>query len=442
MKPLSLSSPVLFLLFFYFISFNTYAQIQVTSGVDPIEMVEMMLGYDIVFENVQYTGANHARGNFMEGDSAFLGLNSGIFLTSGAGYVIPGPNDDCNAGVNNNLGGNALLTAMIGVSTFDAADLQFDFMPLTDTLKIKYVFGSEEYNEFVNSTFIDAFAIFISGPNPLGGNYSNNNIATVPNSTNIPISVNTINNGFSSCEVFTSGPCTNCEYYYDNTSGSFLEFDGYTTPLTTQALVIPNEFYHMNIIIADAGDGIFDSGILLNGTCFPDFQSFSFLMQNNPGLTEDVFGTISGDTVLLTVPQGTDVTDLVATFDMMLCTKAFADNTQQFSNSTHLDFTEPVIYTLKGTSEKDWTVIVNILTTVKNPLFSIVKIYPNPSTGKFKISNVYNCKIKVLNYLGSTVTEFQHINQTNLIIENLKSGLYFIKIEKNGFVETRKVVIR
>ncbi len=429
-------SIVLILLFFA--SFASNAQIQITSGVDPEELVEMILSPDVPYDNVQYNGADIARGTFMESDSTSLGFSSGVFLTSGAGYIIPGPNSYCSAGTNNGMPGDPNL----GSATYDAAVLQFDFIAQTDTFRLNYIFGSEEYNEYVGSVFNDVFAILITGPTPLGGVYSSLNIATIPYYTNVPVAINNINNGWAFCGVVPTGPCTHCEYFIDNTNGEHLEYDAFTTLLPARINVVPDEAYHIKIAIADAGDHIFDSGLIIEGTCSSEFQSFSFLMENNPQLTEDINGVISGDSILLAVPQGTDVTDLVATFDKMLCTKAYIDTVQQFSDSSHLDFTEPVIYSLVGTSEKEWTVVVDILTDIESQVFSDVKIYPNPASGEFKISNINECSVKIRNSLGAVIKDYNHINQTQLIITDLTPGFYFVELRKDGYVETRKVVVK
>ncbi len=435
----SVSSIVLMLL--SFVSFTSNAQIQINSGVDPEELVEMILSPDVPYDNVQYNGADIARGTFMESDSTYLGFSSGVFLTSGAGYIIPGPNSYCSAGTNNGLPGDDILAMMAGTTTYDAAVLQFDFIAQTDTFRLNYIFGSEEYNEYVGSTFNDVFAILITGPNPLGGAYSSLNIATIPGYPIVPVAINNVNNGWAVCGVIPTGPCTHCEYFTDNTNGEHLEYDAFTT-LLPAVNVVPNEAYHIKIAIADAGDHIFDSGLLLGGTCFPDFQSFSFLMENNPQLTEDITGTISEGTVLLSVPLGTDVTNLVATFDKMLCTKAYIDTVQQFSDSSHLDFTEPVIYSLVGTSDKEWTVVVDILTSIESQVFSDVKIYPNPASDEFRISNLSKCSIKIRNSLGAVVKHYWIAEQTELTITDLAPGFYFIELGKDGYLETRKVVVK
>ena len=72
----------------------------------------------------------------------------------------------------------------------------------------------------------------------------------VPGTTQ-PVAINNINSGM------------NANYYIDNTDGQLIEFDGYTTEMQATVKVIPNETYQVKIVVADAMDAIFDSGIFL-----------------------------------------------------------------------------------------------------------------------------------------------------------------------------------
>ena len=64
------------------------------------------------------------------------------------------------------MDGDADLDALIpGFWTFDACILEFDFVPQSPTVSLKYVFSSEEYNEFVDSEFNDVFGFFVDGVN-------------------------------------------------------------------------------------------------------------------------------------------------------------------------------------------------------------------------------------------------------------------------------------
>ncbi len=301
MRAKSIPSFRLFFISLIFASTGLFAQIGIQSGVDPEAMVENIVGDGVVFENVTYQGANLARGTFSNGGTTNLGIESGVFLTSGAGYIIPGPNGpgSCSAGSGNGMPGDATLTALAGVSTYDAAVLEFDFIPESDTLRFKYVFGSEEYNEWVGSTFNDVFGFFVSGPNPDGGVYANKNVAIVPGTDpEVPIAINNVNNGYAGCDVDPTGPGSYPEFYSDNTGGLTLEYDGFTAVLTAFIKVVACETYHIKMAVGDAGDGIYDTGIFLEEN---SFESPKIDVQIDPfpeGVSENmVEGCVEADII-------------------------------------------------------------------------------------------------------------------------------------------------
>jgi gliding motility-associated-like protein len=267
-------------------------------GVTPVDMVENIVGEGIIYDNVTFQGAPGSRGIFTNGQTTNLGIASGIFLTSGAGYVIPGPNSSCYNGVNNGYPGHPALNAITTSTTYDAAVLEFDFIPESDTLRFKYVFGSEEYNEWVGSSYNDVFGYFVSGPNPQGGFYADKNIAIVPGTTNTSVKINSVNFGYSNCGVVPTGPCTNCAYYDDNTGGISLEYDGFTVVMIAWIMVVPCETYHIKIGVADAGDGIYDSGVFIEEN---SFESPKIEVETDPypqGVSENMIeGCVEADII-------------------------------------------------------------------------------------------------------------------------------------------------
>lgn len=89
--------------------------------------------------------------------------------------------------------------------------------------------------------------------------------------------------------------------------------------------------------------------------------SLRFAAVDNPGLGSDVTLTISGTNLAATVPFGTNVTALVATFEMIGASVEVGGR-PQVSGITPNDFTRPVIYTVvadDGTT-KNFTVTVTI----------------------------------------------------------------------------------
>ena len=295
-----------------FFSYTAIAQINILPGPDvtPIDMVENIVGEGIMFDNVTFQGADASRGIFNNGETTNLGIGSGIFLTSGAGYVIPGPNTSSSAGANNSLGGHPSLNAITTATTYDAAVLEFDFVPESDTLRFKYVFGSEEYNEWVGSTYNDVFGYFVSGPDPTGGFYNDKNIAIVPGTANTSVTINNVNLGYSPPNVVPTGPGLNSQYYADNTFGLTLEYDGFTTVLIAWLLVVPCEQYHIRIGVADAGDHIYDSGVFIEEN---SFESPKIEVQTDPfpqGVSDNMIeGCVEADIIFrLPSPEYAPVT--------------------------------------------------------------------------------------------------------------------------------------
>ncbi|HMG16497.1 MAG TPA: choice-of-anchor L domain-containing protein, partial [Saprospiraceae bacterium] len=127
---------------------------------------------------------------------------------------------------------------------------------------------SEEYEEYTCSGFNDVFGFFITGPSGI------KNIALIP-STNLPVKINFVNQG----TVGAFGNIANCTaplgslsysgFYISNPLGSpDVQYDGFTTVFTAESAVIPCSSYHIKLVVGDAGDGVFDSGVFLEANSF------------------------------------------------------------------------------------------------------------------------------------------------------------------------------
>lgn len=248
-----------------FVAISTsFGQLVVNNSQTAQQLVSQILaGNGVYVSNVTFTGSPISLGHFTGGQTTNLGMSEGVVLSTGSIFDIPGPNTTSNKTTNTLGYGDANLASLVpGFSINDAAILEFDFVPMSDTLRFNYVFASEEYPEWVGSMYNDVFGFFVSGPNPAGGSYNSLNIATVPGA-GVPVTINNINNGLTN-----TGPCVNCQYYVSNTPGLTIEFDGFTTELTSKILVIPCTTYHIKIAIGDVADHSFDSGIFLKKNSF------------------------------------------------------------------------------------------------------------------------------------------------------------------------------
>jgi len=224
----------------------------------------VLLGNGIQTSNIIFHGVAQQLGYFTHGNS--FGIDTGIVISTGNVGDIPGAvGVTASTNMQSNYTDADILTSMqqnsaLSASANDVAALEFDFIPLGDTVVFDYVFGSEEYPEFV-CNFNDGFAMFLSGPGVNGG-FANGavNMALVPG-TNTPVSISTVNSSTASCAQANS----NANLYVNNLGlgGSSVVLDGYTRVFKARYLVQCGQTYHLKIIIADCNDRIYDSGLFL-----------------------------------------------------------------------------------------------------------------------------------------------------------------------------------
>jgi gliding motility-associated-like protein len=233
--------------------------------------------------NVTYNGDPISIGYF-SGNVGLSGFDEGIVLTSGSALKAAGPDDQTSAGEMSSGGSDPDLSLLnTGYPTNDAAVLEFDFIPASDTIQFEYIFGSEEFPEFANSSFNDVFGFFLSGPG-ISGPYSNNsiNIAELPNGDPV-----TIDNVFNNPAYYVGSP--------DGSGGEGLaynndiQYDGATIPLTAEAVVTACETYHIKLAIGDAGDSSYDSGVFFKAGSFTSGASFTATSFNPWYSTDDVY---------------------------------------------------------------------------------------------------------------------------------------------------------
>ena len=263
-----------FILYYFLIIIignQLFAQTITTNAITPEDAIQnVLLGAGINATNVTYNGsaanAQITHPNVLEFDATgtTFPIESGIHLaTSGA----PGITD-------------ADLNTISGGAATNGTIIEFDFVPDGTFISFDYIFASSEYTSYTCSQFNDVFGFFISGPG-INGPFDNNavNIATVPN-TNVPVAINTVNQGFASSG--SNQPCldadpnfqNNTQYYttdYNtiyNSSPTLISFNGSTVVLPAQINVDCDETYHIKLAVSNAVDQILDSGVFLEAGSF------------------------------------------------------------------------------------------------------------------------------------------------------------------------------
>lgn len=251
----------------------TFGQLAVDTTVTAEDLVEdFLLGSGVLISNVEVYGTNEQNGAFTGGLNV-VGLYAGVVLSSAQAQNIDG-SSNTDIGYAEGLPTSPYFDDLLEVandvpvligqsfninSINEVSMIEFDFIPYGDSLSFTYVFGSDEYLEWVNSSFNDAFAFFVSGPG-INGPYTNNsvNIAYVPETDPpLPITVSSVNDDINSA------------YYVDNMENVGIAIDGYTVPLTASISGLEvGETYHIALLVGDGSDSALESIVLLEAGSF------------------------------------------------------------------------------------------------------------------------------------------------------------------------------
>jgi hypothetical protein len=203
----------------------------VNASNNATSLATLLAGPGITISNaVLFSASTTGSGTFTGGANA-IGFEQGVLLTTGTVNCAPGPNN--NTGCSGTGGGSSL---------------KFDFTSSTGNIFFNYVFASEEYNEFVGSSFNDQFQLLLNGVN----------IATLPGNAGA-VTINNVNLN------------TNSNFYRNNTGTGSLnldtQYDGLTTVLTASAAVLSGK-NTFEFKITDIGDSSLDSGVFIQAGTF------------------------------------------------------------------------------------------------------------------------------------------------------------------------------
>ena len=405
-------------------STTAQAQLFVDDSYTVPQMVTDFFGSSecVTVSNITYTGANGAVG-FFDGGLSNVGLGAGLLLTSGKTQNAIGPNNSGSQTNSNLTAGDADLDALIsGFTTQDAAVIEFDIVATEPTIEFKYVFGSEEYLEFVGTSFNDVFGFFIG---TIGD--AMQNIALIPDTT-VAVSINNVND--------TAFP----EYYINNGSGytapqntdpQYVQYDGLTTALTATANVVPGQTYHIKIAVADAGDSAYDSGVFLSTESLCGEGAFAPMGTFEAG--------VDGNTVTIQSDARYAIT----------YNWNFGDGTTSTQrNPPAHTYTQNGTYTITldaanncCTTRFTQTVIIGDATGNNTPAAqTILQVYPNPTiNGKVQVQTPNATTLQLYDITGKLLTTANQSTAT-FDLSNFGKGIYLVKATlPNGQVYVQKL---
>ena len=293
-----------------------HSQITINNSLyTPVQLVDGILvpaASGTTISNVTFSGVYNSSNRYQVGyfttattTLAQMGFNSGVVLSTGNTSDIPltlGQNPQaagqmstgyvsCTAGEIRETGTCPTIINDVNIlagttNYYNAAILEFDFVPVSDIVQFRYIFGSEEYtdnNGLINyqcSSYNDKFGFLISGPGIAGGQgFTNNarNIARLANGSQV--SINSVNGG----TVGSSGgapSAANCQsanpaWIQNNPSAEYLgtidgtELNGNTIILTAeQTGLTPGQTYHIKLLVTDVGDAAYDAVVYLEAGSF------------------------------------------------------------------------------------------------------------------------------------------------------------------------------
>tara|TARA_R110001583_G_scaffold48522_2_gene152037 strand:- start:7868 stop:10147 length:2280 start_codon:yes stop_codon:yes gene_type:complete len=250
------------------------------------QLIEDILIDSDCITNVVVT--NYVGGNFNNSDKSYGYFNAsgtsfpfseGLVLSTGKLANVEGPNNTLSDDDASSWNGDSDLEIVLNESnTTNATIIEFEFTSVANQISFNYIFASEEYQENNSNTckYSDLFGFLIRPI--LETNYTN--IALVPN-TNTPVKVTTVHPEIpNGCNAIN-------EFYFEswNNSSAPINFNGQTKVLTATANVIPNERYHVKLVIADEQNYRYDSAVFFEAGSFQssvDVGEDRLLATNNP----------------------------------------------------------------------------------------------------------------------------------------------------------------
>lgn len=228
----------------------------ITGNVSATNLAATVAGAGINVSNATLTfgGASTLpapTGTFTGGTST-VGFSDGIVITNGGIACATGSNTTGGCGLDRGTNN--------GSNVFDRTTLSFDFTSTSGQVFFQYVFGSEEYNNYVGSSFNDGFELLLN----------NVNIGVVPGNAGV-VTINNVNcltnSAFyrnNSSELLGDG--TACPVNQPNLNLD-IQYDGLTTVLTASGTVQAGT-NNFRFSVFDRADGILDSGVFIRAGSF------------------------------------------------------------------------------------------------------------------------------------------------------------------------------
>jgi len=277
--------------------FNSQLQAQVI-GIDDTKNASALV--NLLTNNsscLQISNTNVAGDTFTPGKNSYASFTntnanfpfqSGVVLSTWTSSQSIGPFVRNQGGGSNSWLGDPDLDQALNIKSINATYLEFDFIPLTNTISFNYIFASNEYQDDFPCRYSDGFAFLIKQK---GSAAPYQNLAVIPNTTT-PISSTNIHPAINFIDAVSqttkSCPANNESYFQQfNTSPtntSPINYAGQTKVLNATTNIIAGNTYHIKLVIGDDAVNYYDSAIFIQAASFNsiiDLGTDKLLATNN-----------------------------------------------------------------------------------------------------------------------------------------------------------------
>lgn len=351
-------------------------------------------------------------------------------------------------------------------SMHDIGSLVFWVKPLSTTFAFTYCFASDEYPQYVYSTFNDFFGFYFSGPFDTNGNYINGytaysmqNIALVPG-TNIPVMINTVNNGNN-----YGDPASYPEYHRVNCNNN-CNLNEYSTALPTNIITVaPGGIYRVEIDICNISDHAYNSAIyFLKDTRRFDYDTLNVSICDEeeyyfPGLDTNLSTAGTYKFILFNETGG----DSTITLNLTVNPTYFTSECWTLKQGEYIEINgnridRPGMYIAHLTTEEgcDSTIVQNFEWGEETKQVncdsglgdeindgSNINLYPNPATNELTIEGLgYGARVEFVDLMGRRVMSANINNSEKIDVSRLDSGVYSVIIFDNNKYIKKKLIIQ
>lgn len=283
------------------------AGVTVTTGQDAKTLASSLIGSGIKINSAKVSYADPSQVGIVNNGESLYGI-SGVILSTGNAKTATetGSDNSISTGTDKDSDLEALITSEGKVYGGDTASLEFSMTATGSLLNFNYVFASKEFTESMVG-YNDIFGLFVSVN---GGKYEN--IAIIPEGNpdyaGKYVTINNLREG----KVISGDDVSDHTYLTaDGPKNSGSIYTGISYVFSAQKIVKKGDTVSVKIVIADVGDRIGSSSVVIQGGSL-SFDAPGAGLDNKEevikGLTKGSYKiTSEGHTYLFTVDAGETV---------------------------------------------------------------------------------------------------------------------------------------